>query len=46
MIYNYIKKNISDEIYFILIRRNNLNTIKRIFMDKNIIICIKSIKIL
>lgn len=45
MIYNYIKKNISDEIYFIQ-RKNNLNTIKRIFMDKNIIICVKNIKIL
>lgn len=45
MIYNYIKKNISDEIYFIQ-RRNNLNTIKRIFMDKNIIIYVKNIKIL
>lgn len=45
MIYNYIKKNISDEIYFIQ-RRNNLNTIKCIFMDKNIIICVKNVKIL
>lgn len=45
MIYNYIKKNISDEIYFIQ-RRNNLNTIKHIFMDKNIIICVKNVKIL